>query len=95
MSNPWTPTGGAVRIATPTYSWEKVGSGVNEGPTTPGLLFLLPEGCLARGGFGHHARNDEIRKNFRVWENLSGMVCVTSIDRVCRPRGPPLPYASR
>ncbi|MDX3228291.1 glycoside hydrolase family 43 protein [Streptomyces sp. ME19-01-6] len=33
MSNPWTPTGGAVRIASPTYSWEKVGSGVNEGPT--------------------------------------------------------------
>ncbi|MEU5642933.1 glycoside hydrolase family 43 protein [Streptomyces milbemycinicus] len=33
MSSPWTPTGGAVRIATPTYGWEKVGSGVNEGPT--------------------------------------------------------------
>ncbi|MFF7648512.1 family 43 glycosylhydrolase [Streptomyces sp. NPDC007983] len=33
MSNPWTPTGAGVRIATPTYGWEKSGSAVNEGPT--------------------------------------------------------------
>jgi GH43 family beta-xylosidase len=32
MSNPWTPTGRAVRIASPTYSWERQGAGVNEGP---------------------------------------------------------------
>ncbi|GAB2585434.1 glycoside hydrolase family 43 protein [Streptomyces capparidis] len=32
MSNPWTPTGRAVRIATPTHAWEKQGGSVNEGP---------------------------------------------------------------
>jgi len=32
MSNPWTPTGRAARIATPTHAWEKQGAGVNEGP---------------------------------------------------------------
>ncbi|KAB8145980.1 family 43 glycosylhydrolase [Chloroflexia bacterium SDU3-3] len=32
LSNPWTVSGSAVRIATPTYSWEQVGANVNEGP---------------------------------------------------------------
>ncbi len=32
LSNPWTISGSAVRISTPTYSWEKVGGNTNEGP---------------------------------------------------------------
>lgn len=47
--------------------------------------------CAA--AFGCHAWNDAIRKNFQMWENLSGVSCVTSIDRICRPYGSPLPYA--
>jgi GH43 family beta-xylosidase len=31
MTNPWTVTGSAVLVSSPTYSWEKVGSNVNEG----------------------------------------------------------------
>ncbi len=32
MKNPWTLEGNATKISTPTYSWEKNGFGVNEGP---------------------------------------------------------------
>ena len=32
MTNPWTLEGDATRISTPTYSWEKNGFSVNEGP---------------------------------------------------------------
>lgn len=32
MTNPWTLTGSAVAISSPTYSWEMVSSNVNEGP---------------------------------------------------------------
>ena len=34
-----TTVGNAVKIATPTYDWEKIGANVNEGPGT----FLLPK----------------------------------------------------
>ncbi|WP_133641334.1 family 43 glycosylhydrolase [Sphingobacterium paludis] len=32
MSDPWTIVGQKVRIATPTYAWEKFGNPINEGP---------------------------------------------------------------
>lgn len=32
MSNPWTISGPSVKIASPTYSWEKQGLAINEGP---------------------------------------------------------------
>ncbi|MEO3807395.1 family 43 glycosylhydrolase [Sphaerisporangium sp. B11E5] len=43
MSSPWTITGTPVRIATPTYDWERRGYAVNEGPTViqrNGRIFL-------------------------------------------------------
>ncbi|MTE21722.1 family 43 glycosylhydrolase [Streptomyces sp. TRM43335] len=43
MSNPWTPTGRAVRISTPTHSWERQGASVNEAPVVlhhGGRIFL-------------------------------------------------------
>ncbi|URN13639.1 glycoside hydrolase family 43 protein [Streptomyces radiopugnans] len=43
MSNPWTPTGRAVRIASPTHSWERQGASVNEAPVVlhhGGRIFL-------------------------------------------------------
>jgi GH43 family beta-xylosidase len=32
LENPWTPSGPAVRISTPTYDWETAGGEVIEGP---------------------------------------------------------------
>ena len=58
-------------------------------------VFCCPGDRVYAAAFGCHAWNDAIRKNFQMWENLSGVSCVTSIDRICRPYGSPLPYASR
>jgi hypothetical protein len=44
MSNPWTISGGRVRISTPTYDWEKSVANVNEGPVAlqhNGKIFIV------------------------------------------------------
>lgn len=48
MSNPWTISSERVMISTPTYSWEKGGAAINEGPQTlvnaQGRLFVVYSG---------------------------------------------------